>query len=150
MVQRYKKFIGMGLCLAVLSLGFAHDAAAQKRTPDATASITLTSLAFIGGLEWGRGTLNYKGKTYSFKVRGLKAGAIGLKRDSVHAKIFHLKNAMDLDGTFLAGEIAVTIAGGGSARVMKNQNGVEMHLFSVTMGADLTLAAQGLRVKMDK
>ncbi len=76
--------------------------------------------------------------------------AIGLKRDSVHAKIFHLKNAKDLDGTFLAGEVAVTIAGGGSARVMKNQNGVEMHLFSVTMGADLTLAAQGLRVKMDK
>ena len=76
--------------------------------------------------------------------------AIGLKRDSVHAKIFHLKNAKDLDGTFLAGEVAVTIAGGGSARVMKNQNGVDMHLFSVTMGADLTLAAQGLRVKMDK
>jgi len=78
MVQRYKKYIGMGLCLAVLSLGFAHDAAAQKRTPDATASITLTSLSFIGG------------------------------------------------------------------------HGVEMELFSVTMGADLTLAAQGLRVKMDK
>ncbi len=150
MVQRYKKFIGMGLCLAVLSLGFAHDAAAQKRTPDATASITLTSLSFIGGLEWGRGTLDYKGKTYSFKVRGLKAGAIGLKRDSVHARVFNLKKPMDLDGTFIAGEVAVTIAGGGSARAMKNQNGVEMELFSVTMGADLTLAAQGLRVKMDK
>ncbi len=150
MVHRYKKFIGLGLFLAVLSLGFAHNAAAQKRIPDATASITLTSLAFIGGIEWGRGTLDYKGKSYSFKVRGLKAGAIGLKRDSVHAKIFHLKNPKDLGGTFLAGEVAVTIAGGGSARVMKNQNGVEMHLFSVTMGADLTLAAQGLRVKMDK
>jgi len=150
MVQRYKKFIGMGLFLAVLSLGFAHDAAAQQRMPDATASITLTSLSFIGGLEWGRGTLDYKGKSYSFKVRGLKVGAIGIKRDSVHAKIFNLKNPMDLGGTFIAGEIAVTIAGGGSARVMKNQNGVEMHLFSVTMGADLTLAAQGLKVKMDK
>ena len=31
MVHRYQKFIGMGLFLAVLSLGFAHDAAAQKR-----------------------------------------------------------------------------------------------------------------------
>ncbi len=40
MVQRYKNFIGMGLFLAVLSFGFAHDAAAQKRMPDATASIT--------------------------------------------------------------------------------------------------------------
>ena len=112
MVHRYKKFIGMGLFLAVLSLGFAHDAAAQKRTPDATASITLTSLSFIGGIEWGRGTLDYKGKHYSFKVRGLKAGAIGIKRDSVHARVFNLKNPMDLGGNFLAGEAALTIAGG--------------------------------------
>ncbi len=150
MVQRHKKFIGMGLCLAVLSLGFAHDAAAQKRTPDATASITLTSLSFIGGVEWGRGELNFKGKNYTFKVKGLKAGAIGIKRDSVHAKIYNLKNPKDLGGNFLAGEAAVTIAGGGGAQVMKNQNGVEMHLFSVTMGADFTLGAKGLNVRMDK
>ena len=150
MVQRCKKFIGMGLFLAVLSLGFAHDAAAQKRTPDATASITLTSLSFIGGIEWGKGELNFKGKNYTFKVKGLKAGAIGIKRDSVHAKIYYLKNAMDLGGNFLAAEGAATIAGGGSAWVMKNQNGVEMHLFSVTMGADFTLAAEGLNVRMDK
>ncbi len=150
MVHRYKKFIGMGLFLAVLSLGFAQDAAAQKRMPDATASITLTSLSFIGGIEWGKGELNFKGKNYTFKVKGLKAGAIGIKRDSVHARVYNLKNPMDLGGTFLVGEAAVTVAGGGSARVMKNQNGVEMHLFSVTMGADLTLAAEGLNVRMDK
>jgi hypothetical protein len=150
MVQRYKKFIGMGLFLAVLSLGFTHDAAAQKRIPDATASITLTSLSFIGGIEWGKGELTFKGKNYTFKVKGLKAGAIGIKRDSVHAKIYHLKNAKDLGGNFLAGEAAVTIAGGGGAQVMKNQNGVEMHLFSVTMGADFTLGAKGLNVRMDK
>ena len=150
MVQTYKKFIGMGLFLAVLSLEFADDAAAQKRMPDATASITLTSLAFIGGIEWGKGELNFKGKNYTFKVKGLKAGAIGIKRDSIHAKIYHLKNAMDLGGNYLAAEAAATIAGGGSARVMKNQNGVEMHLFSVTMGADFTLAAEGLNVRMDK
>ena len=150
MVHRYKKFIGMGLFLAVLSLGFAHDAAAQKRIPDATASMTLTSLSFIAGIEWGKGELSFKGKNYTFKVKGLKAGAIGIKRDSIHAKIYHLKNPMDLGGNFLAGEAAVTIAGGGGAAVMTNQNGVEMHLFSVTMGADFTLGAKGLNIRMDK
>ncbi len=150
MVHKYQKFIGMGLFLAVVSVGFAHDAAAQKRMPDATASITLTSLAFIGGIEWGRGTLDYKGHSYSFKVRGLKAGAIGIKRDSIHAKVYNLKKPMDLGGNFLVGEAAITIAGGGGAQVMKNQNGVEMHLFSVTMGADFTLGAKGLNVRMDK
>ncbi len=150
MVQRYKKFIGMGLFLAVLSLGFAHNAAAQKMMPDATASITLTSLSFIGGIEWGKGELNFKGKNYTFKVKGLKAGAIGIKRDSIHAKVYHLKKASDLGGTFVAGEAAATIAGGGGAQIMKNQNGVEMHLISVTMGADFTLGAKGLNVRMDK
>ncbi len=150
MVHKYKKFIGMGLFLAILSLGFAHDAAAQKRIPDATASMTLTSLSFIAGIEWGKGELSFKGKNYTFKVKGLKAGAIGIKRDSIHAKIYHLKNPMDLGGNFLAGEAAVTIAGGGGAAVMTNQNGVEMHLFSVTMGADFTLGAKGLNIRMDK
>ena len=150
MNNRYQKFFAMGFFLAVLSLGFAQNGAAQKRMPDATASITLTSLSFIGGIEWGKGELSFKGKNYTFKVKGLKAGAIGIKRDSIHAKIYHLKNAMDLGGNFLAAEAAATIAGGGGAQVMKNQNGVEMHLFSVTMGADFTLGAKGLNVRMDK
>ena len=97
-----------------------------------------------------KGELSFKGKNYTFKVKGLKAGAIGIKRDSVHAKIYNLKNPKDLGGNFLAGEAAVTIAGGGGAQVMKNQNGVEMHLFSVTMGADFTFGAKGLNVRMDK
>ena len=150
MTQYYQKIVLMGLLLAVAMFGSSQSALAQQRTPDATASITLTSLAFIGGVEWGKGELHYKGKNYTFKVKGLKAGAIGIKRDSVHAKVFYLKNPMDLGGTFFAGEAAATIAGGGSARVMKNQNGVEMHLFSVTMGADFTLAAEGLNIRMDK
>ncbi len=150
MTHRYQKIIGIGLLLAVGLLGVSRVALAQQRVPDATASITLTSLAFIGGIEWGRGTLDYKGHSYSFKVKGLKAGAIGIKRDSIHARVYHLKKASDLGGTYLAAEAAATIAGGGSARVMKNQNGVEMHLFSVTMGADFTLAAEGLNVRLDK
>ncbi len=150
MNNRYQKIFAMGLLLAVGLMGFSRVALAQKRMPDATASITLTSLAFIGGIEWGKGELHFKGKNYTFKVKGLKAGAIGIKRDSVNARIYNLKKAKDLGGTFLAGEAAATIAGGGSARVMKNQNGVEMHLFSVTMGADFTLAAEGLNVRMDK
>ncbi len=150
MVNRYQKFFTMGLLLAVGLMGGSLMALAQQRMPDATASITLTSLAFIGGVEWGKGELHFRGKNYTFKVKGLKAGAIGIKRDSVNARIYNLKKAKDLGGNFLAGEAAATIAGGGSARVMKNQNGVEMHLFSVTMGADFTLAAEGLNVRMDK
>ncbi len=150
MSNRYQKFLVLGLLLAVGLMGVSRVAMAQQRMPDATASITLTSLAFIGGVEWGKGELHFRGKNYTFKVKGLKAGAIGIKRDSVNARIYNLKKAKDLGGNFLAGEAAATIAGGGSARVMKNQNGVEMHLFSVTMGADFTLAAEGLNVRMDK
>ena len=150
MSYRNQTFLAMGLLLAVALVGGSRMALAQKRMPDATASISLTSLAFIGGVEWGKGTLTFKGHDYSFKVKGMKAGAIGIKRDSVNARIYNLKNAMDLGGTFFAVEAAVTVAGGGSARAMKNQNGVEMHLFSVTMGADLTLAAEGVNIRMDK
>ncbi len=150
MNNRYQKIFAMGLLLAVGLLGVSRIALAQKRMPDATASITLTSLAFIGGIEWGKGELSFKGKNYTFKVKGLKAGAIGIKRDSIHARVYNLKKVNDFGGTYLAAEAAATVAGGGSARVMKNQNGVEMRLFSVTMGADFTLAAEGLNVRMDR
>ncbi len=52
MTHRYQKIIGIGLLLAVGLLGVSRVALAQKRMPDATASITLTSLAFIVVIEW--------------------------------------------------------------------------------------------------
>ena len=66
MNNRYQKIFAMGLLLAVGLVGGSRMALAQQRMPDATASITLTSLSFIGGIEWGKGELNFKGKNYTF------------------------------------------------------------------------------------
>ncbi len=99
MTHRYQKIIGIGLLLAVGLMGVSRVALAQQRVPDATASITLTSLAFIGGIEWGKGTLTFKGHDYTFKVKGLKAGAIGIRRDSVNARVYNLKKAKDFGST---------------------------------------------------
>lgn len=150
MRHSYQRFFAMGIFLAVLGFAMSPAALAQQKMPDATASITLTSLAFIGGLEWGKGTLDYKGKSYSFKVRGLEAGGVGLKRDSLHARVYYLNNVKDFEGIYAAAAASATIAGGGGVAIAKNQNGVELQLFSVTMGADFTLAAEGIRVKLDK
>ena len=150
MMKKYQRFLGIALILVVSLLGVARMAEAQQRKPDASAPINLVSLAFIGGVEWGKGTLTFKGKDHTFKVKGLKAGGIGIKHDSVRAKVYNLNKSSDFAGTYFALEAAATVAGGGSARAMKNQNGVELHLFSVTMGADLTLAAEGINVRFDK
>jgi hypothetical protein len=42
------------------------------------------------------------------------------------------------------------VAGGASAVIMKNQNGVVIELTSTTQGASLKLAASGIRLTLDK
>src|SRR5512134_1655705 len=46
-------------------------AGAQAKKPDATLTLSEGSVAVGIGFSWGKGTVTYKGKRYSFKVEGL-------------------------------------------------------------------------------
>jgi hypothetical protein len=54
------------------------------------------------------------------------------------------------DGNYTAAGAGATIAGGAGATAMRNQNGVLVELTSTAQGANLKLAAEGIKLSVEK
>ncbi len=125
-------------------------ALAQAKKPDATLTLSEGSVAVGIGWTWGKGTLAYQGKNYPVKVQGLSVGEVGVTRATAAGDVYNLKKLADFDGNFVAGGAGATIGGGAGVTAMKNQNGVVIELKSTTQGANLKLAAEGLKLNVEK
>jgi Cu/Ag efflux protein CusF len=114
-----------------------------------TVEMKTTSVAIGIGVEWGSGTLTMNdGSTHKFKINGLSVIDVGVSSVQFTGEVFHLVEAKDLTGTYVAGEAGATLFAGGSAMSMKNSKGVVMNLKSTQKGLKLTLAPEGLTIKM--
>ena len=125
-------------------------ALAQAKKPDATLSLTEGTVGVGIGFSWGKGTLTYKDKTYPVKVEGLSVGDVGIQRATATGNIYGLKKIEDFDGNFAAAGAGATVGGGVGVTVRKNQNGVVIELKSTTQGANLKLAAEGIKLSVQK
>ena len=105
-----------------------------------TVKIKTTSIAVGIGVEWGQGTLTmYDGSTHTFKINGLSVIDLGISSIEAQGEVYHLVEAKDLEGTYMAGQAGATFIAGGSARNMKNSNGVVLKLKSTQKGINPTL-----------
>ncbi len=125
-------------------------ALAQAKKPDATLTLSEGSVAVGIGFSWGKGTLTYQGKSYPVKVEGLSIGELGVQRATATGDVFNLKKLADFNGNFVAGAAGATVGGGAGIAAMKNQNGVVIELKSTTQGANLKLAAEGLKLSIQQ
>src|SRR5256886_4890814 len=94
------KKIGLLLLISGLITGFAQ--AAEK--PDATLRVSGGSFALGIGVNWGSGTLTYKGKAYPVKVKGLSVGKVGMTNSSAYVEVFNLKHLQDFNGHYRSEE----------------------------------------------
>jgi hypothetical protein len=123
---------------------------ADKKTPDGTVKLSEGSIAAGIGWSWGHGTLNYKGKSYRFKVEGLSVGDVGVSKAEATGNVYDLKNLEDLDGVYAAAGADIAVQEGKGATALINDKKVQIVLTSVTKGASLKVAAEGLKIKLEK
>ncbi|HTZ38679.1 MAG TPA: hypothetical protein VMB77_00875 [Syntrophales bacterium] len=124
--------------------------AEKKPKPDATLQLSEGQVALGIGWSWGRGTLSFKKKKYEFKVEGLSVVDVGITKATSKGKVYNLKKIEDFDGNYTSMAAEGTIGGGAGVTKMKNQNGVVIELVSTTQGANLKLAAEGVKFAIDK
>jgi hypothetical protein len=138
------------LCLALLVclLAFSTTGRAEEAQPDAILQLTQTSVGLVFGYTWGGGTLAYAGKSYPVEVDGFTFLTLGFVRAEATGEVFNLKNAEDFNGTYFAASAEGTLGSGAGATVMKNQNGVVIHLFTTTEGVNLKVAPEGVRLNI--
>jgi hypothetical protein len=122
--------------------------AAEKATPSGKVTIQSTSIAAGIGVTWGDGKLTFKGKDYPFSVDGLTLVDWGISKASANGDVYNLTDPAKLGGTYVAAEAGLTLAGGVGGMVLRNQDGVVLHLRSVSQGARLQLGTSGLIIKM--
>jgi len=148
MSRRWIASIALGAMVALLAGPALADE--TKKKADATVSLTEGSVAAGIGWSWGHGTLHYKGKTYKFKVDGLSVGEVGLTNAKATGNVYNLKKLEDFNGVFAAGGAGATAGKGMGASALTNANGVSLLLTSATKGASLKIAAEGLKVQIEK
>jgi hypothetical protein len=143
-----KRIMGL-MSIMVLGLGLTV-AQADDKTPDATLKLSAGSVAAGVGFSWGSGTLTYQGKDYPISVKGLSVGDVGMTKVEASGKIYGLKKLEDFDGNYTTAAAGATVAGGGSAIAMRNQNGVSVELLATTQGLKFALAVAGVDMHIKK
>ncbi len=136
--------------LMFVGFGWTAAAAAADKKPDATLKLSEGSVAAGIGWSWGRGTLDYQGKTYKFKVEGLTVGEVGVTKAEATGNVYDLKGLEDFNGVYAAAGAGATVQEGKGATVLINSKKVQIALTSTTKGASLKVAAEGLKLTLEK
>ena len=120
----------------------------ESRKPSGKVSIQSRSIAVGIGVTWGDGKLTFKGKDYPFSIDGLTVVDLGIARASATGDVYNLTEVDKFAGTYVAAEAGFTLAGGMGGMVLRNQNGVVMHIRSTSRGARLQLGTSGLTIRL--
>src|SRR2546425_5178162 len=104
---------------AALVATLASPALAQRRA-DARISFSGGSVAFLAGVNWGSGTLTYRGRAYPLRVKGLAVGAVGANKFQASGAVYHLRRLSDIEGTYGALEGSMTAGSGPGGVEVKN------------------------------
>jgi hypothetical protein len=145
-----KHFTAFRALAAVTLAGglLAASAAVSQPEPDATIHFGGDSVAFIAGVNWGGGSMEYHGERVPLSVNGLGVGAIGASHYSAEGEVFHLHHRHDIEGTYTAVNAQATAGAGAGVIDMQNEHGVEIRVHSTSEGLELSLAPTGMRVKI--
>jgi hypothetical protein len=137
---------------AILPPAFAGDAstpAVSDSTP-ADGSVQLSGGAVAAGIgyTWGDGTLTFNDRKHNFGISGLSIIDVGASSYSASGNVYHLKKLSDFNGNYVALSAGATIAGGGNAVYLQNQNGVVIKVAATEIGLHFNLAASGVNIAL--
>ena len=120
----------------------------ESAKPSGRVSISSRSIAAGIGVTWGDGKLTFKGKDYPFSIDGLSLVDWGISRATANGDVYNLTDVAKFAGTYVAAEAGLTLAGGMGGMVLRNADGVVLHLRSTSRGARLQLGTSGLTIRL--
>jgi hypothetical protein len=141
----HKTVAALGLSLGLL---LGQTAYVSAETPDAVIELSGGSVAAGVGFSWGSGTLIYQGKRYPLKISGFSLASVGVTEYAAAGTVSGLKTPRDINGVYAAAAAGGTLGGGGGASAMTNQSGVTIQMTSTSEGLNLTLATEGVKIRL--
>lgn len=136
--------------IAALAFLTSASALANDDTPSATIRLSEGSVAAGIGWSWGHGTVSFQGQTYRVKIDGLAVAEVGITKAEAMGNVYNLKSIDDLNGVYAAAGAEGTAGKGAGVSSLRNDKGVVINLKSETKGANLKVAASGLKLTVEK
>src|SRR5213082_4311629 len=149
-MNNVKKIAIISLVVAGMT-GFTQAATHHESRPDATLRLSTGGFALGIGVNWGSGTLTYRGKDYPVKVKGLSVGRVGATSSSASGEVFNLKHLQDFNGHYDvggAGTRGVTLGAGKTGTIMSNQAGVIVRVTSTQTGVAVNATGGGVDMQL--
>jgi len=150
-MNNLKKIVILSFVLSVVT-GFTQAATHHHESkPDATLRLSTGGFALGIGVNWGSGTLTYRGKPYPVKVKGLSVGRVGATSSSAYGEVFNLKHLQDFNGHYDvggAGTRGVTLGAGKTGTIMSNQAGVIVRVSSTQQGVAVNATGGGVDLQL--
>jgi hypothetical protein len=147
--MRHRLSVWFAAATATVLLVAAAALGADK-VPDATVRLSEGSVAAGIGWNWANGELMYQGKAYRFKVEGLSVAELGITKAEATGNVYNLTSLDDFSGVFAAASAEGTVGKGAGVSSLRNSKGVVINLKSETKGANLKIAASGLKFVLEK
>jgi hypothetical protein len=140
-------------CALLATAAFAADSQTDQSTntderPDGTLNLTGGSFAVGVGYVWGDGALMYEGAKHEFKLSGVSIVDVGGAHITATGDVYHLQNLKDFNGNYTTVSAGLTVAGGGSVAILRNEHGVMIKLRATTEGLRFNFAAEGVGIKI--
>jgi hypothetical protein len=122
----------------------------MAQTPADVIEMSGGSVSAGVGFTWGRGTLIFQGKRYPLRISGVSLVSVGVTDYTAAGSFDVPRSPADIDGIYSPVAAGATLGGGEDIAAMRNQRGVVIHLTSTTSGLGLSLAAEGMKIRLEK
>lgn len=122
----------------------------SKPYPMGFVTIKLTSAGLVAGVQWGDGVLTYKGKQYTFKVRGIQLATVGISTASLKGEVYNLAALGDFPGQYAAMTAGAAVFKGKQGQAFENTKGVQILLSGTQKGLNLNIGPEGFFIQMEK
>ena len=142
---RTMKFGAAVMATTVMLLGVSTQSHAQTT---GAVHLKIAKVGFIVGVGGGGGTLTYHGRTYRLSAGGVSVGTIGIAEANMVGTAYHLHNAADIAGTYVATSASVAVVGGGKVATLQNEKGVILHVRGVQLGVEASLSLSGMTLAL--
>jgi hypothetical protein len=142
---RAMKFGAAIMATTVMLLGVSTQSRAQTT---GAVHIKIAKVGFIVGIGGGGGTLTYHGRTYRLSVGGVSVGTIGVAGANLVGTAYHLHNAADIAGAYVATSASIAVVGGGKVATLQNEKGVILHVHGVQLGVEASLSLSGMTLAL--
>jgi len=126
------------------------EAPYAKPYPVGQVTIKLTQVAAGIGLQWGKGTLTYKGKQYTFKVRGIQVATVGISSATAEGDVYNLFSLAEFPGHYMAVGAGATLFKGKAGDAFKNTKGVHILLKAKEKGVNFNIGPEGFTIRLEE